>query len=189
MQQQILDFWFGKLTEPSYGQQRREWFQKDPAFDQTIRDQFMGIYTQAASGELANWPETPSGCLALVIVLDQFPRNMFRGTPEAFATDPQALTVAQTAVNREFDCQLQPVQRWFIYLPFEHSEDLAHQQQCVRLFEQLRHDPASVSTIDFAYRHLQIIEQFGRFPHRNAILGRASTPAELEFLQQPGSGF
>ena len=114
---------------------------------------------------------------------------MFRGTAIAFATDPQALLAAQHAVNKGFDQELLPVQRWFIYLPFEHSENLDHQHQCVELFAALRSDLDSAATIDYAVRHFSVIERFGRFPHRNKILGRATTPEEAEFLQQPGSSF
>ncbi|HBL57831.1 MAG TPA: DUF924 domain-containing protein [Cyanobacteria bacterium UBA8803] len=186
---EILDFWFGKPDEADYGRPRLIWFTKDPAFDADVRSRFMQGYQQAAAGQLDSWQNSPKSCLALIILLDQFPRNMFRGTPQAFATDPKALDVAHYALEQGFDKELLPVQRWFIYLPFEHSEDLEHQHQCVQLFSTLKDDPDSASTIDYAYRHLRTIESFGRFPHRNPILGRESTPAEAEFLQQPGSSF
>ena len=127
--------------------------------------------------------------MALILLLDQFPRNLFRGTPRAFATDPQALAAARNAVDRGFDRHFLPVRRWFLYLPFEHAEDLQLQQQSVKLFEQLRDDAASASTIDYAIRHFEVIQRFGRFPHRNQILGRQTTPEEAEFLNQPGSSF
>ncbi len=187
--QEILKFWFGDPASPEYGQSRPEWFKKDPQFDQTIEKQFLPVYEQAAAGQLQAWQGSPLTCLALILVLDQFPRNMFRGTPRAFATDPLAVQAAQQAVAQGFDQQLLPVQRWFVYLPFEHSEDLADQRRSMELFEQLQSDPASQSAIDYARRHLEVIERFGRFPHRNVILGRPSTPEELEFLQQPGSSF
>ncbi|MEN9225716.1 MAG: DUF924 family protein [Thermostichus sp. HHBFW_bins_43] len=187
--EEILRFWFGDPAEPEYGQPRPEWFKKDPAFDRRIENLFLPLYEQAAAGQLEPWQGSPSTCLALIVVLDQFPRNMFRNTPRAFATDPLALRAARQAVAQGFDRQLLPVQRWFVYLPFEHSENLADQQQSLQLFRQLESDPASHNAIDYARRHLEIIEQFGRFPHRNAILGRPSTPEELEFLQQPGSSF
>ncbi len=187
--EEILKFWFGDPAGSEYGQSRPEWFKKDPEFDQTIEKQFLPVYEQAAAGRLQAWQGSLFSCLALILVLDQFPRNMFRGTPRAFATDPLALQAAQQAVAQRFDQQLLPVQRWFVYLPFEHSEDLADQQRSMELFEQLQPDPASQSAIDYARRHLEIIQRFGRFPHRNAILGRPSTPEEQEFLQQPGSSF
>ncbi|MCJ2544382.1 DUF924 family protein [Thermostichus vulcanus] len=195
--EEILRFWFGDPAGPEYGQPRPEWFKKDPEFDQTIQKRFLPVYEQAAAGQLQVWQEpldpsgqgSPFSCLALILVLDQFPRNMFRGTPRAFATDPLALQAARQAVAQGLDHQLLPVQRWFVYLPFEHSEDLADQRRSVELFEQLQSDPASQNAIDYARRHLEIIQRFGRFPHRNAILNRPSTAEELEFLQQPGSSF
>jgi len=186
---EILDFWFGKPDEEDYGKPRTVWFQKNSEFDQKVRSRFLKDYQQAASGQLDYWKTSPHGCLALTILLDQFPRNLFRHQPQAFATDPQALVIAQHAVAQGFDQELLPVQRWFIYLPFEHSENLADQQQCVKLFSTLKDDPDSASTINYAYQHLAVIERFGRFPHRNAILGREATPEEAEFLQQPGSSF
>jgi len=186
---EILAFWFGKPEDSEYGKPRQAWFTKDVAFDEEVRSRFLDEYHQAAMGQLNHWQESPDSCLALILLLDQFPRNMFRGQPQAFATDSQALAVAQYAVSQGFDQQLLPVQRWFIYLPFEHSENLTHQRQCVELFSTLKHDPDSASTIDYAYRHLQVIERFGRFPHRNPILGRESTPEEVVFLKQPGSSF
>lgn len=143
----------------------------------------------AARDELEEWTTQPLGCLALIILLDQFPRNMFRGTPQAFATDPLALAVAQHTIAQGWDQQMLPVQRWFIYLPFEHSEDLACQQRSLELWQQLASDSESQSAIAYAQKHYDVIQQFGRFPHRNAILGRMSTPKEEAFLQRPGSAF
>jgi uncharacterized protein (DUF924 family) len=125
----------------------------------------------------------------LILLLDQVPRNIFRGQPQMYATDEQALNLAQFAVENNWDEQLLPVERWFIYLPFEHSENLDHQCQAVALFRKLSDDPDSASAIDYAIRHFEVIRQFGRFPHRNSILGRENTAAEAEFLQQPGSSF
>lgn len=186
---EILNFWFGSPDESGYGKPRRVWFTKDEEFDEKVRSHFLPDYNLAASGQLNHWQNSPLSCLALIILLDQFPRNMFRGEPKAFATDSLALAAAQHAVAHQFDRQLIPVQRWFIYLPFEHSENLEHQQQAVALFEQLHHDPDSASVIDYAYKHLEIIKHFGRFPHRNQILGRETTPEEAAFLKQPGSSF
>ena len=190
--EEVLNFWFGAPTEPGseYGQQRKEWFVKNPDFDRQIRTRFLSLYEQAATGHLNHWREDPRSCLALILLLDQFSRNMFRGTPQAFATDPQALAAAQLAIARQYRQQLIPVEEMFLYLPLEHSENLEHQQQCVDQFQRLQVDhPEFDSVLDYAIRHKAVIERFGRFPHRNAILGRESTPEELTFLQQPGSSF
>ena len=186
---EILNFWFGKPEDADYGKIRKFWFTKNPEFDQEVRSRFLLVYQQAAAGQLDDWKTSPHSCLALIILLDQFPRNIFRSQPQAFATDPQALSLAQYAVTQGFEQQLLPVQRWFIYMPFEHSENLEHQRQSVELFATLKDDPDCASGIDYAHRHLKVIERFGRFPHRNQILGRESTSEEVEFLQQPGSSF
>jgi uncharacterized protein (DUF924 family) len=186
---EILEFWFGHPNEPGYGLPRQFWFNKTPDIDQEIRIKFFEDYQQAAGGYLNDWINSPQTCLALILLLDQFPRNMFRDTPQAFATDWDALTTAQHAVAHGYDRQLLPVQRWFIYLPFEHSENLEDQRQGIKLFQQLSDDPHSAGAIEHALRHKQIIEKFGRFPHRNQILGRKSTASEEEFLQQHPSGF
>ncbi|WP_341529123.1 DUF924 family protein [Nostoc sp. UHCC 0302] len=183
----ILEFWFGQSDEPSYGKPRQFWFSKQPNFDEELRTRFLKDYQQAAAGYLDEWINSPDTCLALILLLDQFPRNMFRGTSEAFATDWEALSAAQHAVAQGWDREFLPVQRWFIYLPFEHSENLVHQRECVKLFQQLSHDPDCANAIEYAIYHLEIIERFGRFPHRNSILGRSSTPEEKEFLRQPNS--
>lgn len=186
---EILDFWFTQPDAPNFGKSRQAWFQKDQEFDQQIRHRFFDDYQLAKNGELNTWQEHSSSCLALILLLDQFPRNLFRGDAQAFATDDQALAVAKYAVAQEYDQTLVPVQRWFIYLPFEHSENLADQQESVKLFQKLKGEPDSDLVIDYAIRHLNIIARFGRFPHRNQILNRPSTPEEIEFLQQPGSSF
>ncbi|MDJ0799216.1 MAG: DUF924 family protein [Calothrix sp. MO_167.B12] len=186
---EILDFWFGKPDEPGYGKPRKIWFSKQPEFDEEIRTWFYPDYQRAAAGYLDNWAELPQNCLALILLLDQFPRNIFRGTPDAFATDWQALSVAQQAISKGYDRKFLPVQRWFFYLPFEHSENMQHQHKAVELFQQLTHSGDSATAVNSAIHHRQIIERFGRFPHRNEILGRLSTPDEKEFLQQPGSSF
>jgi uncharacterized protein (DUF924 family) len=187
--QEVLDFWFGPAGAREYGRPREAWFKKSEDFDDTIRARFLDLHQQAAEGRMQGWRAAPDSLLALIVVLDQFPRNLFRGTSRAFATDSQALAAAQLAVAQGFDRLLSPVQRWFVYLPFEHAEDLALQRLCLDLFEGLRSDPASAGTIDYARRHLEIIARFGRFPHRNAALGRDSTPEEIEFLRHSGSGF
>ncbi len=185
----ILTFWFGDQEAVDYGKPRKFWFVKDPTRDRQIKDVFEPIYLQAKAAELDHWKEKALSCLALIIVLDQFPRNIYRGKPQAFATDSQALALAQYAIAKGYDQVLLPVQRWFIYLPFEHSENLADQYTAVKLFSTLKDDPNSQSSIVYAHRHLKVIQDFGRFPHRNQILGRESTPEEIEFLKQPGSGF
>ena len=188
----VLHFWFGdpKAPKGEYGHQRRCWFQKDSDFDETIRRKFWTIFEQAAAGQLYPWQDQPRSCLALVVLLDQFPRNLFRGDPRSFATDSQALEISEHALARQYDQQVLPVERLFFYLPLEHSENLAHQHRSVALFEVLaRHSPEFKSTLDYAYRHRDVIAQYDRFPHRNAILGRESTVDEAAFLKQPGSRF
>jgi len=186
---EILDFWFGAPGSETAGKSRKEWFQKDSAFDQEIRCRFRSVYEQAAAGQLDAWQETPRGALALVLLFDQFPRNMFRGTPAAFATDSKALAVAQNALAQGFDQQLPPVQRQFFYFPLEHSENLEHQRQAVERFAAIKDNPETADSYPYAVRHWEIIERFGRFPHRNSILDRETTPEEAEFLRQPGSSF
>lgn len=187
--EEIIGFWFGNPIEP-YSQRRKLWFSKDPAFDQRLRDRFRSTYEQAAAGELDSWQASPLNCLALILLLDQFSRNMFRGEPRAFATDPQARIIARQAIAQKFDQQLEPVQRFFFYLPLEHSEDLADQEQSVALYQALvTHFPELQDGLEYAIRHRDVIQQFGRFPHRNAILNRPSTAQEIEFLKQPGSSF
>ncbi|WP_445173047.1 DUF924 family protein [Microcoleus sp.] len=186
---EVLDFWFGRSHSPEFGKVQQKWFEKDTDFDAEVRSRFMQQYELAASGQLDSWQNSPNNCLALILLLDQFPRNMFRGTPQAFATDSKALATAEYAVNNNFDRELLTVQKWFIYLPFEHSENLERQQKSVELFRQLSGDTDSDSVIEYAMQHLEIIQRFGRFPHRNQILGRETTPEEAEFLKQPGSGF
>jgi uncharacterized protein (DUF924 family) len=188
----ILEFWFGKPGEldSEYGQFRKVWFQKQAAFDARIREQFLTDYQRAAAGDYHHWHTQPRPCLALILLLDQFPRNLFRGQPQSFATDAQAVAATQQAIAQNYEAQLIPVERFFLYLPLEHSEALHHQDQCVARFEQLVETaPDLQHGLDYAHRHRDIIARFGRFPHRNAILGRSSTPAEIEFLQQPGSRF
>jgi uncharacterized protein (DUF924 family) len=173
----VLRFWFGEVEEP-----REEWFRKDEDFDREIRDRFETLYESAASGELDAWRETAEGSLALVIVLDQFPRNMFRGDPRCYSTDEKALDTAKRAVDRALDRELPPLRRTFLYMPFMHSEDLADQRRSVELFR-------GMDSGGYAVRHMEIVERFGRFPHRNEVLERDTTPEEAEFLTQPGSSF
>lgn len=184
---ETLAFWFGEGED--HGKRREQWFKKDDAYDQEIRQRFLATYELAMAGNLANWKDDARCCLALILVLDQFPRNMFRGSSRAFASDPMALDAARHALIRGFDTTQKPVERQFIYLPFEHSESLADQQQCLQLMLQLSEFSETRDLHVWAEKHLAIIQRFGRFPHRNVALGRESTQEELEFLKQPGSGF
>ena len=181
---EALDFWFGAPDSRERGRPRKSWFEKSEPFDAEIRRRFLATWERAGRGELGRWQATPLASLALIVVLDQFPRNMFRGTARAFASDSLALAAARETIARGFDRLLSPVERTFIYLPFAHAEDLAAQRRSLALFHGL--DPESVRS---ATRHYEIIARFGRFPHRNAILGRQSTAEEAEFLKQPGSSF
>lgn len=186
----ILSFWFDRLPgESGPGNNRKVWFSKDPEFDRAILTRFQAVYERAAAEQLNFWQATPDGSLSLILLLDQFPRNMFRGQPRSFATDEQALAIAQQAITQRQDQQLIPVRRWFVYLPFMHSEILEHQGRSVELFRSLRDDPDVASAFPYVEKHRDVIARFGRFPHRNAILNRATTPAEAEFLKQPGSSF
>lgn len=187
----IFDFWFLPAGAPGAGAARAEWFRKDEAFDREIERRFGPLIEQALSGGLHHWDAGgPQPALARILLLDQFTRNVFRGTPRAFAGDRLALQAAQDMVDGDEDLALPPLQRAFVYLPFEHAEDIGMQHQAVALFTRLAAAGAGFgSMLDYAHRHRDVIERFGRFPHRNAILGRPSTPAELAYLQQPGSGF
>jgi uncharacterized protein (DUF924 family) len=187
--EEVLDFWFGAPDSPEFGRPRTPWFVKSAEFDALVRDRFLATHEAAAAGALDAWSMRPLAAVALAVALDQFPRNMFRGTARAFTADARALALARSAVARGYDEALLPVQRWFVYLPFEHAEDLAAQRESLRLFERVALDEAGAGTFTYAMRHYAVIERFGRFPHRNAILGRESTPEELAFLAQPGSSF
>jgi uncharacterized protein (DUF924 family) len=187
--QSVLDFWFGAPGSEEAGKRRPEWFRKSEAFDAAIRERFLVTYEDAAAGRLADWETEPRSLLALIIVLDQFPRNIFRGCPQAYATDARALAAAERMAERGWDAEVTPLERSFAYLPFEHAEDPAVQDRSMRLFGELASDPAYADLLEWARKHHVIVKRFGRFPHRNAVLGRASTPEETEFLKQPGSSF
>lgn len=176
----VLTFWFGSGPE----EKRDAWFQRDPDFDAEIVVRFTATYEAATAGRLDDMARTPLGCLALVIVLDQFPRNMFREDPRAFATDAKALALARNAIEAGFDAELTEYRRQFLYMPYQHSEDIADQKRSVELFAQIDKE-----TLGYAVRHLEVVERFGRFPHRNAILGRDSTVEEIAFLKEPNSSF
>jgi uncharacterized protein (DUF924 family) len=176
--QTIHDFWFNEIVPALH-------WKVDPAFDALIRDRFLAIHHEANRGELFVWRREPIGRLDEIIVLDQFSRNMYRGTPAAFASDPIALVLAQEAVAAGADQALTPEQRSFLYMPYMHSESKTIHEDAVRLFAK----NGIQNNLDFEYRHKAIIDRFGRYPHRNAILGRASTDAEIEFLKLPDSSF
>ena len=189
----VLDFWFGPPEDPGYRTTRRQWFAKDDAFDASIAQRFGRLIEQALAGGIDEGLSPPPQALPLlakIIVLDQFTRNSFRGSARAFAGDAMALHTAQMLVDSGADRSLTGVQRQFAYLPFEHAEDLAQQRRAVALFSQLERDePALKDLALWAQRHMDIVARFGRFPHRNAALGRASSADELAFLLTPGSAF
>ena len=182
---QVLDFWFGTPGSGSYGKSRMQWFQKSDDFDTQIRSRFLCLHEQAAAGQLEQWGASPLTLLALIIVLDQFPRNMFRQSREAFATDAMALDCARRMTAMRWDQRLHPVERGFVYLPFEHAENIDAQRASLDHYRVL----GRADLLEWAQKHYDVIERFGRFVHRNAVLGRESTPDETEFLQQPGSRF
>lgn len=186
----VLDFWFGAPGSATDGQPRAEWFRKSDAFDRLIEDRFAPLIEAALGGGLRDWDVQPRTALARILLLDQFTRNVFRGTPRAFAGDALALAAARLLVANGGDLALPPWQRSFVYLPFEHAEDLAMQDESMRLFTRLAAEAQGFAeTLAYARRHREFIERFGRFPHRNAILGRASSAEEIAFLEQPGSSF
>jgi uncharacterized protein (DUF924 family) len=189
--EEILSFWFGQpRDDKAYYEERHSlWFTPDSQFDQAIRDRFTDDYQLAAEQKLRDWQNTPRSGLALILLLDQFPRNMFRHDPRAFASDPLAREATTHLIDTGHNQQLLPVERMFIYLPLMHSEALADQRRSVTLFRQLMQEREYLGSLAYALKHLEIIERFGRFPHRNAPLGRSSTSEEQEFLRQPGSLF
>ena len=182
---EVLDFWFGS----SRGKSRAEWFRKDERFDEEIRRRFGELHAAAARRELDPWRDARESMLALIVVLDQFSRNLYRNDARAFAQDPHARECARQAVARGDDGASLPVERQFFYLPFEHSEDREDQALAVSLMSQLEEYPETRGLTQWATKHKVIVDRFGRFPHRNAVLGRASTAGEIEFLKTPGSGF
>jgi len=174
----VLDFWFSDAARP-------HWFVRSEAFDARVRDVLGPLHSQAARGELEHWAADPRGALALILLLDQAPRNLHRGSADAFATDAAALRHTKAAVDLGHDRELGEEERVFLYMPFEHSESLADQDRCVALMSAMQNP----LWLDYADRHRRIIARFGRFPHRNAVVGRESTDEELAFLKQPGSSF
>jgi uncharacterized protein (DUF924 family) len=193
----VLAFWFGPPGSAAEvaGRQTRLWFGKSPENDRAVTEGFAATLLAATAGQLDHWAATPRGRLALVIVLDQFPHHIHRDQPQEFATDPQALALSMAALAAGEDRHLAPIERVFLYLPLEHAESIEMQAQSVSLYEQLAREAADNERtlfdgfLDYARRHRDVVARFGRFPHRNAILGRLSSADELEFLQQPGSRF
>jgi uncharacterized protein (DUF924 family) len=182
---EVLRFWFGEGTD--YGKAHKRWFEKDLALDEEIRTRFSSLHQEQSRSR--EWLSAPRECLARVIVLDQFPRHIYRGTARAFESDALALEAARHLIDKGWDRELLPVERQFAYLPFEHSESLTDQERACQLCEALNAFPETADTHRYALAHRDIIRRFGRFPHRNAALGRESTPEEIEFLKQPGSAF
>jgi len=178
MYQQVLKFWFEEIEQ-------KKWWAKDPQFDQLIRERFYDLHQQANRCELFGWRVSAEGCLAEILVLDQFSRNIYRDKAAAFASDPLALALAQEAIAKGVDASLTPIQKSFLYLPYMHSESRQIHKTAVALYEQ----NGLANNLDFELRHKAIIDRFGRYPHRNSILGRESSAAEIEFLLEPGSSF
>ena len=180
----VLDFWFNETD-------RQNWFERSDAFDLIIRDRFADAVETARAGGFSSWCDTPRGCLAVIILIDQFSRNIYRDSPRAWSADDVSLSCAHEAIARSFDAVLGFDERTFLYMPLMHSEKLADQEQCVDLFRGLAADRGDADdvSLDFAVRHRDIVARFGRFPHRNETLGRESTPEEVEFLKEPNSAF
>jgi uncharacterized protein (DUF924 family) len=175
---EVIEFWFEELSP-------KQWFVSSEEVDAKIVGRFSAIHDAAIKGELESWRVTPEGSLAEIIVLDQFSRNIYRGKPGAFTNDLAALVLAQEAIRKDFHSKLETFKRNFIYMPFMHSESLKVHERAVKLFNE----PGMEDYLDYEFRHKKIIERFGRFPHRNQILGRSSNSEEIEFLSQPGSSF
>jgi uncharacterized protein (DUF924 family) len=181
----LLDAWFGPPADPARQTHREIWFKSTADFDAALRRDFLADYEAAAAGELASWEASPESALALVLLLDQIPRNIFRGTPRAYATDAAAGAVADRALERGLDRLFPLVWRRFFYMPFHHSENLEDQRRSLALFEAVPRDPDRAGSLRrYGRPYIEVIERFGRFPHRNAILGRESTPEEIAFLEE-----
>jgi uncharacterized protein (DUF924 family) len=185
----VLDFWFGPAGSAQRLAARDVWFRKDQAFDTEIRERFAPMVTIALAGGYGEWCANAEGSLARVLLLDQFTRNIHRGTAASFAGDARALATAAQAIERGLDRRLDPYGRWFLYIPFEHSEDRSMQERSLALFTALAAETGLTEPLVWARRHADVVARFGRYPHRNVILGRASTPAEIAFLAEPGSRF
>ena len=192
----ILDFWFGEDTDDSVVAKNKSalWWSKNPDVDAEMRQRFESLVHRAAGGELSSWQSSPRGHLALILLTDQFPRNIYRDSPRAFAYDRHALALCIDGIDQGVDLQLRPIERVFFYLPLEHAESLEYQDSSVRQFRRLLDEVGAGQKVfeeylDFAVRHRDVIARFGRFPHRNKILGREPTSDELAFLATPGSSF
>ena len=181
----LIDFWFGPPGDPQRGEHREIWFRATDEFDAALRREFLADYEAAAGGALRSWEASPEGALALLLLLDQVPRNIFRGTPRAYATDAAAVAVADRAIARGFDQLVPPAWRLFFYMPFHHSEAIDDQRRSVALVNTLPRDrDRSGGVRRYGVPYLEVIERFGRFPHRNEILGRQSTPEEIALLAE-----
>ena len=187
--EEVLSFWFGEPGTPEHGTSRVVWFARSPAFDDEIRRRFGALNETAVEGGLEDWEGEPRSTLALIIVLDQFSRNLHRDSARAFDGDARALTLARWMVSATWDRELAPLERQFVYMPFEHSESQEMQEESLRLFGKLARYPETRDLLRWAEAHARIVERFGRFPHRNVALGRASTAEELAFLKEPDSSF
>jgi len=193
----VLEFWFGSDPDDAAVAKEKSalWWSKSVEIDEEIRQRFENLAAKAGAGELSDWSSTPSGRLALILLTDQFPRSIYRDSPRAFAQDSKALAWCLDGVKYDFDLKLRPIERVFFYLPLEHTESLVHQEHSVKCFRELAESvPGDQTTLfegylDYAVRHHDIVARFGRFPHRNKILGRESTAEELAFLAEPGSSF
>ena len=188
MQEEILEFWFGRPGSAEYGHSRNVWFRKDAGFDAEILARFGVAIETAIAGGFADW-SSPRDALARILLLDQFTRNAFRDTPRAFAGDARALAAASRMVGLRQDEQLAPLMRAFMYLPYAHAESQELQERALALFRRLREQTGLADPLAWAEKHAAVIRLYGRFPHRNAILGRVSTPEEIAFLAGPGSRF
>ncbi len=192
----VLDYWFGDLKSDPLAEKRKPlWFDAEAKTDNEIREKFGDYVVRAHNGDFQDLRKSAKGQLALIILLDQFTRNIYRGTPQSFESDPRALHYALDLIASGQHNKLAPIERVFLYLPLEHTEDASMQEQCAKLYNELRNEVSDEDRkifdvfYDYAIRHQVIIDRFGRFPHRNKILGRESTPEEIEFLTQPGSSF
>jgi len=195
--QKILDFWLGPLPDASFfpTEKVKTWWKTDEKLDQEIRNEFAQDIQSAMEGKLDHWLDESRSCLALIILLDQFSRNMYRGTPQAFAQDEKARSACRFALEKGYDNKIYDVEKWLLYMPLMHSEDREDQKKSLECFKHLVENclpalqMAVAGSYDYAVRHTKIVEKFGRYPHRNKILGRTSTPDEIEFLKQPHSSF
>jgi uncharacterized protein (DUF924 family) len=193
----VLDFWFGAPGSAAEvgARQRSLWFAKSAANDQLVVERFAETLVAASAGRLDHWANTPRGGLALIVVLDQFPHHVHRGRGQSFAYDARSLALALEMIQRGEDARVTPIERVFVYLPLEHAESIEMQDRSVALYEKLAHEAAAAERglfdgfLDYARKHRDVVARFGRFPHRNELIGRPSTPEEIEFLKQPGSRF